>query len=276
MLIRSNQSVLIPVDFSKLSLVAIKQSYNLAKYTKSKLILMYASEQNPEDKKSELVELAASTKAESGLEVETLCLKGDIYELIDDKAEELNCSLIVIGLDAHVKFRSFMGSTKISKFIKKTPCPIITIRSTENRSGCKNIIMPFDLSPESREKVGIAVQLAHLYSADIRIVSVFNPNDQKYENKLLPYLQQVKKFIKEKGINCTNKSIPSTKPAEAIIEYANKNEGDIIVQMNQKDLSFGDMISGTVGEKIVELSNIPVITVPPMKRQSLSHFGSGM
>jgi nucleotide-binding universal stress UspA family protein len=136
--------------------------------------------------------------------------------------------------------------------------------------------MPFDLSPESREKVGIAVQLAHLYSADIRIVSVFNPNDQKYENKLLPYLQQVKKFIKEKGINCTNKSIPSAKPAEAIIEYANKNEGDIIVQMNQKDLSFGDMIGGTIGEKIVELSNIPVITVPPMKRESMSHFGSGM
>ena len=136
--------------------------------------------------------------------------------------------------------------------------------------------MPFDLSPESREKVGIAVQLAHLYSANIRIVSVFNPNDQKYENKLLPYLQQVKKFIKEKGINCTNKSIPSTKPAEAIVEYANKNEGDIIVQMNQKDLSFGDMISGTIGEKIVELSNIPVITVPPMKRESMSHFGSGM
>ncbi len=36
------------------------------------------------------------------------------------------------------------------------------------------------------------------------------------------------------------------------------------------------MFSGTVGEKIVEISNLPVITIPPMKRESMSHFGSGM
>lgn len=276
MLIHSNQSVLIPVDFSKQSLVAVKQAYNLAKFTKSKIILMHVSTKSADENTKELEELAAKTKAESGLEVETLNLKGDVYELTDKKAAELKCNLIVIGLDSHVRFRSFMGGSNVSKFIKNAPCPVITIRSAENRDGCKNIIMPFDLSPESREKVSIAVQLANFYGADIRIVSVFHPNDDKYENKLLPYLQQVKKFIKEKGINCTNKSVPSTKVAEAIVEYANKNEGDLIVQMNQKDLSIGDMFSGTAGEKVVEISNLPVITIPPMKRESMSHFGSGM
>jgi nucleotide-binding universal stress UspA family protein len=276
MLIHSNQSILIPVDFSKQSLVAVKQAYNLAKYTKSKIILMHVSAKSIDENKAELEALAAATKIDSGLEVETLNLKGDVYELTDKKAEELKCSLIVIGLDSHVRFRSFMGGSNVTKFIKNAPCPVITIRSADNRDGCRNIIMPFDLSPESREKVSIAVQLAHFYNGDIRIVSVFHPNDDKYENKLLPYLQQVKKFIKEKGINCTNKSIPTTKPAEAIVEYANKNDGDLIVQMNQKDLSIGDMFSGTVGEKIVEISNLPVITIPPMKRESMSHFGSGM
>ncbi|MEO6303873.1 MAG: universal stress protein [Bacteroidia bacterium] len=276
MLIHSNQSILIPVDFSKQSLVAVRQAYNLAKFTKSKIILMHVSAKSADENKAELAALAASTKADSGLEVETLNLKGDVYELTDKKAAELKCSLIVIGLDSHVRFRSFMGGSNVTKFIKNAPCPVITIRAADNRDGCRNIIMPFDLSPESREKVSIAVQLAHFYSGDIRIVSVFHPNDDKYENKLLPYLQQVKKFIKEKGINCTNKSIPTTKPAEAIVEYANKNDGDLIVQMNQKDLSIGDMFSGTVGEKIVEISNLPVITIPPMKRESMSHFGSGM
>jgi nucleotide-binding universal stress UspA family protein len=276
MLIHSNQSILIPIDFSKQSLVAVRQVFNLARFTKSKIILMHVSTKSEDENKEELLELAASTRTASGLEVETLSLKGDIYELTDKKAEELNCSLIVIGLDSHVRFRSFMGGSQVTKFIKNAPCPVITIRSAENRDGCRNIIMPFDLSPESREKVSIAVQLAHFYGGDIRIVSVFHPNDHKYENKLLPYLQQVKKFIKEKGINCTNKSIPTTKPAETIVEYANKNDGDLIVQMNQKDLSIGDMFGGTVGEKVVEISNVPVITINPMKRESMSHFSSGM
>ena len=276
MLIHSNQSILIPVDFSKQSLIAVRQAYNLGRFTKSKIILMHVSSTNADENKAELLELAETTRKGSGLVVETLNLKGDLYELTDKKAEELNCSLIVIGLDSHVRFRSFMGGSQVTKFIKNAPCPVITIRSAENRDGCRNIIMPFDLSPESREKVSIAVQLAHFYGGDIRIISVFHPNDDKYENKLLPYLQQVKKFIKEKGINCTNKSVPTTKPAEAIVEYANKNDGDLIVQMNQIDLSIGDMFSGTVGEKIVEISNIPVITIKPMKRESMSHFGSGM
>lgn len=276
MLIHSNQSILIPIDFSKQSLVAVRQVFNLARFTKSKIILMHVSSKSEDENKAELLELAASTRTASGLEVETLSLIGDIYELTDKKAEELNCSLIVIGLDSHVRFRSFMGGSQVTKFIKNAPCPVITIRSAENRDGCRNIIMPFDLSAESREKVSIAVQLAHFYGGDIRIVSVFHPNDHKYENKLLPYLQQVKKFIKEKGINCTNKSIPTTKPAETIVEYANKNDGDLIVQMNQKDLSIGDMFSGTIGEKIVEISNVPVITINPMKRESMSHFSSGM
>ena len=99
----------------------------------------------------------------------------------------------------------------------------------------KNIVMPFDASPESREKVGMAVQVAKYYNADIRIVSVFHPSDEKAENELLPYLHQVKKFIKDKGVNCTNKSIPSTMIAETIIEYANKNDCDLIIQMNKKD-----------------------------------------
>lgn len=276
MIIKENRSILIPVDFSKQSYVAVKQSYNLAKFTKSKIILMHVSATSETEHKDDLEQMAEQTRKDTGFVVETLNLKGDIYELTDKKAQELNCSLVVIGLDTHVRFRSFLGSTNIGKFISNSPCPVITIRSTENRDGCKNIVMPFDLSPESREKVSFAVQMAHYYKADIRIVSVFHPNDDKYENKLLPYLQQVKKFIKEEGVACTNKSIPSTKVAEAIVDYAEKNDCDLIIQMNQKDLTIGEMFSGTVGQKIVEISQIPVMTINPMKRESMSHFGSGM
>ena len=107
MIIHSNQSILIPVDFSKQSLVAVGQAYNLARFTKSKIILMHVSTTNIDENKSELQELAETTRKTSGLEVETLSLKGDLYELTDKKAEELNCSLIIIGLDSHVRFRSF-------------------------------------------------------------------------------------------------------------------------------------------------------------------------
>ncbi len=270
MLIKENHSILIPVDFSKQSLVAVKQSYNLAKFTNSKIVLMHVSAKSDTEHKTDLEKLAEETRKESGMQVDTINLKGDIYELTDKKAEELGSSLIIIGLDTQVRFRSFMGANTASKFIKNAPCPVITVRSLENKNTCKNIVLPFDMTPESREKVPIVVQLANYYGADIRIISVFSPNDDKYENELLPYLQQIKKFIKEKGVNCTNKSIPSNNVAEAVVDYANKNECDLIVQMNKTDLSIGELFVGAISQKIVDLSNIPVLSINPMKRESLS------
>lgn len=279
MIIKENQSILIPVDFSKQSYIAVKQTYNLAKYTKSKLILMHVSAVGAEDRESDLTALAQTTRDESGLVVETLNLQGDIYEMTNKKAEELGVSLVVLALDENAKFKTGIfggGGSSVPKFLQAANCPVITLRSVENRDGLKNIVMPFDLTPESREKVSFAVQLAHYFKADIRIVSVFKPNDDEYENSLLPYLQQVKKFIKAEGVHCTNRSLPSTKPAEAIVEYAVKNDCDLIIQINQKDFSFGEKFSGAMGHKVVELSPIPVLSVPPMKRESMSHFSSGM
>ncbi len=270
MLLKENSSILIPIDFSKQSLVAIKHSYNIAKLTHCKLIVMHVYKPGSNDHASDLEKLKNEIIQETGLVVETLNIAGDIYEVTDKKAEELQCMLIIAGLDTHVRFRSFMSTNQASKFIKNAPCPVITIRSTNNRFECKNVVLPFDLSPESRETVGIAVQIAKYYNADLRIVSVFHPSDHKYENKLLPYLQQVKKFIKEKGVNCSNKSIPATDVAEAIVDYANKNECDLIIQMNKKDKSLGEMFSGTMSEKLVDISNVPVLSINPMERASYS------
>lgn len=270
MLLREHSSVLVPIDFSKQSLVAVKYSYQIAAIIKAKIIIMHVYKQGSPNHAANLEQLKQEAIKDTGLVVETINLEGDIFQLTDKKAEELKVTLIVAGLDTHVKFRAFFATNQASKFIKNAPCPVLTIRSTDPPKMIKNIILPFDLSPESREKVGIAVQLANYYKADLRIVSVFPASDTKYENKLLPYLQQVKKFIKEKGVNCTNKSIPGNDVPEAIVDYANKNDCDMIIQMNKKDKSLGEMFSGTMSEKMVDISNIPVISINPMERASYS------
>jgi nucleotide-binding universal stress UspA family protein len=267
--INENGVVLIPIDFSKQSLTAIKYSYTLARHMKSKLMIMHVYMKDSDFNKAELDKLGVQTAADSGLVVETMGVKGDIFDVTNKQAEKIGATLIVAGLDTHVKFRSFLGKGTASKLINNAPCPVLTIRSGSFNPEVKTILMPFDLSMESREKVPACIQLAKYYNGEIRIVSVFDPTDQKYENKLLPYMNQVKRFIKEKSLHCTNKSIPSKDVAEAIVDYANKNNCDMIVQMNNKDTSFGEMFSGTSSQKMVDISNVPVLTINPMKRANM-------
>lgn len=263
--IKENSSILIPVDFSKQSLVAIQQTYNLARFTHSKIMLMHADPNSNQDHQTELEELAKKVSAESGLQVDFFNAKGDVYELTDKKAEELEAGLIIVGLDTQNRFRNARGFS-VSKFIDKAPCPIITIRSADNRNACQNICVPIDLSPASREKVGYVVQLAKYYNAAVKVISIFKPGDEKYENELLPYINQVKRYIKERGIPCSNKSIPSNNIAEAVVSYAMDNECDLIVQMNKKDSLFGGQSDS---HKIVEMSRVPVMSINPVKRASV-------
>jgi len=274
MQIKERGVILIPIDFSKQSLSAIKQSFNLAKYTHSKLVLLHVYSKSGEESFEALNKLTKQTEQESGVPTEYMNIKGDIYEETDRVAEEVNATLIIAGLESHMRFRNIVGSSA-SKLIRKAPCPVITIRGNEHRDGCENILLPIDLSPETREKVDVAVQFAHYFGASIRVLGVFNEADADYENKLLRYAHQVKQFVKSKGISCTNKSMPCEDIATTVVDYANKIEADLIMIMNKPDLSVGEFFKGTDSQKIVDISNIPVMTIQPMRRESTTHFGMG-
>lgn len=275
MQVKERGIIIIPTDFTEQSLLAIKQSYNLAKYTHSKMVLLHVYNKPGEESYEALTKLTRQTETESGVPCEFMNVKGDVYEETDRIAEEIKASLIIVGLESHMRFRNIIGNSA-SKLVRKAPCPVITIRGREHRDGCENILLPLDLSRESREKVDVAVQFAHFFGASIRILSVFSPSDLSYENQLLAYAHQVKQFVKNKGVSCTNKSIASDNIAETVVDYANKIEADLIMIMNKPDLNMKEFFSGTDAQKIVDISNIPVLTMQPIKRESVTHFGTGL
>lgn len=275
MQVKERGIILIPIDFSEQSIFAIKQSYNLAKYTHSKIVLLHVYEKAGQERYEDLTKLCKQTESESGLvPIEFMNVKGDIYIETDRVAEEIGATLIIMGIESHMKFADIFGGSA-SKLIRKAPCPVITIRGREHRDGCENILLPLDLSRESREKVDVAVQFAKYFGASIRVLSVFSPSDLAYENQLLAYSHQVKQFIKSKGISCTNRSIASDHVAETVVDYANKIEADLIMIMNKQELSVKEFFGGTEAQHIVDISNVPVMTVNPMKRESMNHFGTG-
>lgn len=267
--------ILIPIDFTEQSVLAIKQAYNLAKYTHSKIVLLHCYDKPGSERYDELKALTKQTETESSIPTEFMNVKGNIYEEVPRVAEEIKATMVIAGLESHMSSKNIVGASA-SKMIRECKCPVISIRGREHRDGCENILLPLDLSRESREKVDVAVQFAHYFGASIRILGVFSLSDAAYENQLLAYSHQVKQYIKGKGISCSNKSIASDNIAETIVEYANKIESDLIVIMNKPNLSIKEFFSGTEAQKVVDISNLPVMTINPEKKESMTHFGTGL
>lgn len=275
MKLKERGTILIPIDFTEQSLLAVKQAYNLAKYTHSKIILLHTYNKVGSEMYDELKALTKQTEKESGAPTEFMNIKGDIYVEVPRLAEDLNVTVVIFGIESHMSSKNIIG-TSASKMIRECVCPIISIRGKDNKDGCENILLPLDLSRESREKVDVAVQFAHYFGASIRILGVFSLSDSEYENQLLAYSNQVKQYIKDKGISCSVKSIASDNLADTIVEYANKIESDLIVIMNKPTLSIKEFFSGTEAQRVVDISNLPVMTINPTKKESLTHFASGL
>lgn len=267
----TKKMILIPIDFTEQSLLAIKQSYNLARYTHSKIMILHVYEKQGEENYEKLVKLTKETEQESGIPTEFMNVKGNIYKETNRVAEELNAYMVIAGLETHMKAGDIVGHSA-SRFIRECPCPIISIRGREHRDGCENILLPLDLSAESREKVDLAVEFAKYFGAAIRILGVYSLSDERYENQLHAYAHQVKQYIKSKGIACTNKSIAGDNIAEVVVEYANKIESDLVMIMTKPDLNFKEFFLGTTAQRIIDISNIPVLSLRPKKRASVNNM----
>ena len=276
--------ILVPIDFTEQSLIALGQSYNLAKEYNAELVLLYVIEdshvipsfmtnkQQTEMKKNiqkKLDNLATDIEKKKGVKVDTLIAKGKPYEKIIEVADMLGAIMIIMGHNSRKKIGvRFIGSNAL-RVVRESECPVITIKGKHHREGCKNIVLPLDLSKETKDKVRHAIEVAKLgtYQASIRVVSILQSTDEFLVNKLTRQLEQVKTYIQKQSVECSAEIIKTVKGedslAQCILDYAHKVEGDLIIIMTQQETNFTRMFIGSTAQEVVNNSDIPVMSIIP-------------
>ena len=283
----STKKILVPIDFSEQSLIAMEQSYNLTREYGAELMLLYVieedsliskffSKQQDDEIKQQiekrLSQLSQEVSTKTGLKVTTLVARGAVYEKIVEVAEMISAYLIIMGVDGKSSIkRRFIGSNAL-RVVRESTVPVITIRGKQHRNGCHTIVLPLDLTKETREKVGFAIEIAKLYSgAVIKVVSVLFTSDEFLVNRLTRQIHQVKSFIEKQGVTCTSELLHGEKGEESladkIIAYAKQVEGDLLVIMTQQEVDFTYRFIGSSAQEIINNSEVPVISIiPRLKR----------
>lgn len=291
-MIQSTNKILVPIDFSEQSLIALEQSYNIAREYHAEITLLhvieesgmltkfFSNQQHDDLKKNvqkELDKLAAEVEKKAKVTVNTLIAKGSIYEKVAEVAELINATMIVMGTHGDdVKRKRFIGSNAL-RVVRESSVPVITIKGKHHRKGCKNIVLPLDLSKETREKVTKAIELSKLFGgASIRVVSVLFTTDEFVVNRLTRQLGQVKAFLEKEDIECTAEIIKGIRGeetlAENILEYAAKVEGDLIMIMTQQEVDFTQYFIGSSAQEIINHSKIPVLSIRPLPKKDTTLF----
>jgi nucleotide-binding universal stress UspA family protein len=267
----STSSILVPIDSTEQTIIALNQSYNLARLTNSKIVLLTVDEDNNiAAAQKRLTELAKEAADKSGCPVETMIRKGNVYEEIHKVADVLN-PLLVVGLTSKITLNKIIGKNAF-KMVRESKHPVITIRGKVHRDGCKTILLPLDLTKQTREKVDKAIQLAKQFDACIRVISILTQTDEESENKLISYSNQVWKHIKSQDIRCTIKTLRGTNVTQMILDYAHEVEADLILIMSKAELNVKEFFIGTVAQRIINESDIPVLSYRPMERKDTTAY----
>ena len=282
----TQNKILVPVDFSEQSLIALGQSYNFAREYNAELLLLYimedvgwmrATTKQIKDMKAsiqkKLDKLAAETSKKNQIVVDTMLAKGKVYEKIIEVADMVNATMIIMGCNSRKKIEKFFIGSNALRVVRQSTCPVITIKGKHHREGCKNIVLPLDLTKETRDKVKKAIEVAKLgsFKATIHAVSVLQSSDEFLVNKITAQMNLVKSDIQSQGVECTAEIIMKQKGdlplTKYIINYAKKVKGDLLIIMTQQEANFTRMFIGSTAQEMVNNSDIPVMSIIPKVRK---------
>src|SRR5688572_16776901 len=243
---KSNK-ILIPVDFSDTSLLAIKHAAFLAKYTKGDVYLLhvinkqyehYAVIEQPmqmdipanyETKASDkLNELAANIRSEYGVSVNTMVGIGNPTKEIIKTSQEIKADMVVMGTHGYSPLEELVIGSNTLKVITKSECPVMTMSSVATKFGYKNILLPIDTSGHSRQKVIYTMEIAKIFSAHFHVTGILGKNEENERAGMDVVMGQIKKIAQEKNVMCSSEVLRDVKNrAESTISQAAKVHADL-------------------------------------------------
>ena len=286
------KAVLVPIDFTEESYTPLKQAYRITHLMDGRIVLLHVlpelgffsklftdedADKMHKAAHDKLEEVAAMVKKDSGLQTEILVAKGKVADKIVEVAELIEASLICMGTHTNLSMKEKVMGSNALQVVRTAKCPVETVRIGKHKDFVKNIILPLDLSKETKEKVGVALDIARIREREgviINVVSVMKTSDEYLVNKLKRQLKSVEDYIKEQGINCKATMVDDhdTAISESVLNFAYLEQGDLIVIMTQQEQDFTELFVGASAQFIIDKSEIPVLSILPTKKKDTSVF----
>lgn len=271
--------ILVPVDFSGNSLKALRMAILFANRMGTNLRVLHVKKSerieipfhieglednnacDPEICVDKLVEYYSQDYQVEGGIFDFKIREGNIYKEIVNQAKYNDCYLIVMGTYGASGFQEFFIGSNACKVVTRSPCPVVTIHKDEKKR-INRVVMPIDLSDESRLKIPFVCDLARYFGAEVHILGVHEMTDDDNVYKIEAFIHQAEINLQKKGLNAIKAFRKGENNTTTTLDYAREVHADVIVVMREQVEMTFSFFFGSYAEKMVHESEIPVIVVP--------------
>lgn len=210
------KKILIPIDFSETSLLAIEHAGFTAQLFKADLVLLHVIEKHweqfsiiapelristPSDLNNaiekKLSEVAADILKKYGVKSTYVTSSGNIFNEIHAVSKEHNVDLVVMGTHGTSGVVEFFIGSNTYKMVTQSECPVISVQAHAKKLGFTDILLPIDDSAHSRQKVNHAIVFAKHFASKIHIVGLSDTSDETERKKFEIKLDQIEEYLKK-------------------------------------------------------------------------------
>jgi nucleotide-binding universal stress UspA family protein len=275
-----SKKILVGIDFSECSVNALEHAITIAQKAScgitmvwvnhldySKEIFSVEPENLLDEVKRKFDALIKKYKSKLGREeLNYVIRKGKVYKEICAAADEIDAFLIVIGTHGSSGFEEFWIGSNANRVVSSSSKPIITIREGVKASrSLKKIVMPFDSTKVTRQKLPMTALLAKLFNSEIHVLGVYATSFDDLRYRIQTYVDQAKDYLTENKILYKVEFIEADNITEATIEYAKKIDANLISIMTEQETKTSNLWLGPYASQMVNHSPIPVLSIHPEK-----------
>lgn len=274
--------ILLPTDFSKNSLNAIRyaldlyqdfgcdlyflNTYQVVGYSMDSIMVPVPGE--------ELYEVAKKTSKE-GMErlmkilklhpanlkhtYHTISSSNTLLLSVENIIAKKDIDMIVMGTKGETGSSSVIfGSNTVAIMEKITDCPVIAVPANFSFSPPKEIVFPTDYKTNfKRKELNCLLEIAKTHNAGIKVLHIAKEKDlnttQKNNKALLQDIME--------GMDYSLHTLSNIKVSKGITAFVESRGSDMIAFLNKKHFFFGSLLSNPLVKEIGYNTHIPVLVL---------------
>lgn len=267
------KNIIIPIDFSEDSQKGIELALLFARKQYTNIQLVYVQKKSSDynspgyfeeekkwaEKKFKEILAKFEPRMENDSKLRYIIKSGKIYKEIVSQVESYKEAMVIASTHGASGFEEFFMGSNAFKIISATERPVLTTRTGSIPEDIKNIVMPLDVTIDTRQKVPITAELAELFGAEVHIITVSSSRGQRITNRLEAYSRQAAGYFTAKKVPFRQKSLYGENIVDLTVVYADSVNADVITIMKEQSRNLAFM--GNLTHQLLNHATIPVLTL---------------
>lgn len=264
------KKILVPTDFSKNSVDAIRYARAILELTGGKMYLLstfdkpYSSRsairamrdrlQAEAEKKMGELETQLSSE-DSPVEFEVFIREGETVELILNAAEHLGVDAIVMGTRGTSTIEEIVIGTTTASVVAKSKFPVIAVPKNVFFFGFKRVTYATDLRPGSLEAAQKLIDLTAPFNSIVDLLHIFHPGKEAPGDDLA----RLDADLEKTGREVHNYLVANESIRDGLLSHMEAHPSEALVMLTRKRTLLGKLFDPSLTKKVTIHAQTPIL-----------------